>query len=1171
MLIFATAVVYLGALSAVAAAVDRARPTWTGGRLRPVVYALGLGVYCSGLAFFGAVGYAAEAGWSFLALSLGPILLLTAFRSTALKILRLSKEQNIASVADFVGARYGKSERVAGLIALAALIATLPYLALQLKAIAAAAGVMLARGFEGQVDTALFGGIAAIALAVFACLFGARQVAATERQDGLTVAVAVDSVVKLAAFVAVGAFVTWSASGGPAGLAAKAAELGHGSALSEPQAAGRWIALIVTSFSAFLLLPRMFHMAVVENRDPRDLVAASWIFPAYLVAFSLFVAPLAVAGVEAFGAPSGAAADAYVLTLPLAAGADAIAAIALLGGVSAACAMVVVECVALSVMVSNDLVMPVMLRGRGGQRRDMSRRLLAIRRVAILAVMAAAFGVALVTREAGLAALGLLALTAAAQLAPAFFGGLMWRRATGRGAIAGVATGLAFWVWTLLLPILEANGYAGAVSGLLVDQPFGLSWLGPDRMFGLSGLDPIARGVLISLSANAIAFWAASLTRAPTIAERQQAALFCGVIADGAALPAVVQAPARPPRSRATAGELVQTVARYLGPDRTETAFRGFAIARGSGLEPRAEVDLQTLRFAEHLLASAIGAASSRLVLSMLLTRRNVSSSDALRLLDHASAAMQTSRDVLQSALDHARQGVTAIDHNMKLVAWNREFRELFELPEEMIHFGVGLDDIFRFNAARGAYGPIDPEPFIADRIDRFVTKLETLRTRLHPSGRVIEIRSARMPEGGVVTTYTDISDTVAAQEALERANETLERRVRERTRELTRLNQELARAKTEADEANISKTRFLAAASHDILQPLNAARLFATSLVERTGDEGEPARLARSVDSSLDAVEEILSTLLDISRLDTGVMKPELSNFRLDELIEQIARDFAPVAGEKSLKLIALPTSLSARSDRRLLRRVLQNLVSNAIKYTTTGKVLIGCRRLKGRVRIEVWDTGLGIEPQQQKAVFREFKRLEQGARIAPGLGLGLSIVERIARVLDHPLTLRSRPGKGSTFALELPTATAVPAARAPSGLEAAAAPALRGLTALVIDNEPAIIEGMKTLLGGWGCTVFAATSQKEAEQIIHREKAEPDVMMVDYHLDNADGLETIVSLRWRLGRPIPAVLITADRSPGLQTEAADKRITVLPKPIRPAALRALLSQLMSRREAAE
>ncbi|MFJ5487420.1 hybrid sensor histidine kinase/response regulator [Hansschlegelia beijingensis] len=608
-----------------------------------------------------------------------------------------------------------------------------------------------------------------------------------------------------------------------------------------------------------------------------------------------------------------------------------------------------------------------------------------------------------------------------------------------------------------------------------------------------------------------------------------------------------------------------------MGPERVETAFRGFAIARNAELEPNAAVDLQTLRFSEHLLASAIGPASSRLVLSMLLTRRNLTTQAALKLLDEASAAMQTSRDVLQNALDHARQGVTAIDRDMKLVCWNREFRELFDLPEGMLHLGVGLEDIFRFNAARGLYGPVNADEFIADRLERFVVKLETLRTRLHPSGRVIEIRSARMPDGGVVTTYTDITETVAVQEALERANETLERRVRERTRELTRLNQELARAKTEADEANISKTRFLAAASHDILQPLNAARLFATSLVERAEAESDQARLARNVDSSLDAVEEILSTLLDISRLDTGAMKPELSNFRLDEIVSQLAREFAPVAAEKGLKLNVLPTSLTVRSDRRLLRRVLQNLVSNAIKYTPKGRVIVGCRRLRGRVRIEIWDTGLGIASGQQRLVFREFKRLEQGAKVAPGIGLGLSIVERIARVLEHPITLRSQPGRGSVFALELPTAAAMPVVASLEVLPAHRASALKGLAILVIDNEPAILDGMKTLLESWGCTAVTASSEREAEQAIVKSKLTPDVILADYHLDEADGLEAIVKLRWKLGAPIPAALITADRSPGLREKAASKDLQILPKPVRPAALRALLAKALTRRAAAE
>jgi Na+/proline symporter/signal transduction histidine kinase len=1157
-LALAMALVYLGALFALAAYVDRRNPDWTSGRLRPLLYALGLGVYCTSWSFFGAVGFASASGWSFLAFSLGPILMLALFGATLRRVVRLAKAQNITSVADFIGARYGKSERVAALVALAAIVSVVPYVALQLKAVAMSASVMFGPDAAPSVDPAF---VAAVALAFFAMLFGTRQVAATERQNGLMAAVAVESLVKLAIFVGVGAFVTFALFDGPAALLERASAAGADRAFAEPPDLPSWIALTLLSFAAFLLLPRQFHVAVVENREEADVRRAAWLFPAYLVAFSVFVAPVALAGLATFG--GSVAPDAFVLALPLEAGARSVAVAAFLGGLSAASAMVIVECVALSVMVSNDLAMPVMLRGRTAQRSSMTGWLLVVRRLAIAAVAAAAYGLHRIGEGVDLSAFGLVALAAIAQLAPAFFGGLAWRRANARGALAGIAVGLAVWVWTLVLP---AAAHLPALAGIAPAAPMGLDWL------AAAGVDPVTSSVFLSLALNALALVGVSLTRQPTPIERQQAAAFCGdePAAETATKPASPAA-YRPWRSRATAGELVQTVARYLGQERTEIAFRGFAIARGAALAPEAEADLQTVRFAEHLLASAIGAASSRLVLSMLLTKRDVTTTDALKLLDDASAAMLTSRDVLQNALDHARQGVTAIDKNMKLVCWNRQFRELFDLPEEMIHFGVGLDDIFRFNAARGLYGPIDPEPFIADRIERFVVKLETLRTRLHPSGRVIEIRSARMPDGGVVTTYTDISDTVAAQEALERANETLERRVRERTRELTRLNQELARAKTEADEANISKTRFLAAASHDILQPLNAARLFATSLVERAAAESEHARLARNVDSSLDAVEEILSTLLDISRLDTGAMRPELSSFRLDDITSQLAREFAPVADEKGLRLTVAATSVTVRSDRRLLRRVLQNLVSNAIKYTPSGRVLVGVRRLKGRVRIEVWDTGLGIEPQQQKVVFREFKRLEQGAKVAPGLGLGLSIVERIARVLDHPIRLRSRPGKGSTFAIEAPVVAAMPALKVASERGLAASPALAGLTVLAIDNEAAILEGMRTLLEGWGCAVLTASSQKDAEQVVRRRRTTPDVLLADYHLDDADGLEAIVALRWKLGSPIPAALITADRSPELRAAAEEKRVTVLAKPIRPAALRALLAQALTHRTAAE
>jgi CheY-like chemotaxis protein/anti-sigma regulatory factor (Ser/Thr protein kinase) len=386
----------------------------------------------------------------------------------------------------------------------------------------------------------------------------------------------------------------------------------------------------------------------------------------------------------------------------------------------------------------------------------------------------------------------------------------------------------------------------------------------------------------------------------------------------------------------------------------------------------------------------------------------------------------------------------------------------------------------------------------------------------------------------------------------------------------LTRLNDALTRAKAEADEANISKTRFLAAASHDILQPLNAARLYATSLVERDRDAGD-ASLAENIDASLDAVEEILTALLDISRLDTGAMRPQWSSFRIEEIVRQLQREFGPVAREKGLTLGFVPSSLTVRSDRRLLRRLLQNLVSNAIKYTPSGRVLVGARRRNGRLVIEVWDTGLGIPASKQKVVFREFHRLDQGAKVARGLGLGLSIVERIGRVLDHPVTLNSEPGRGSVFRVEVPVVAALPGSIAPVETPRIAATPLTGLKVLAIDNEPAILEGMRTLLTGWGCEVLVAADLAGALDAIRTQKTVPEAILADYHLDEGDGLEAIRSLRWKMQVDMPAVLLTADRTPAVRDAAAVMNVHLLNKPVKPAALRALLAQWRASRVAAE
>jgi signal transduction histidine kinase len=472
----------------------------------------------------------------------------------------------------------------------------------------------------------------------------------------------------------------------------------------------------------------------------------------------------------------------------------------------------------------------------------------------------------------------------------------------------------------------------------------------------------------------------------------------------------------------------------------------------------------------------------------------------------------------------------------------------------------VKLDEIIRFNARRGLYGEGDPETLVDRRVRSFFDSTDPVRLRLYPSRAVIEVRSNPLPDGGVVTTYTDVTASVVAQEELAVANETLEGRVKERTRELERLNAELIRAKALAEDANASKTRFLAAASHDILQPLNAARLYASALAERPRVAGA-AELASHVDGSLEVVEGIISELLDIARFDAGAMRSETVPLQLDELLRELEREFGPLAEAKGLKLRFVRSSAIARTDRLLLRRLLQNLLSNAIKYTRAGGVLVGARRRGARVVVQIWDTGVGIAEAHQAAIFEEFKRLPEGASQAQGLGLGLSIVRRIADLLDTPLELRSRPGHGSRFSVSLPVTSELPRRSGPRRIAVRRDGSYAGLRIVVIDNEPAILAGMRTLLEGWGCACLSAMRARDALNQLEKEGT-PHFIIADYHLGESDGLAAIAAVRHRFGQSIPAILITADRDRGLKHKAAAVDVDLLHKPLKPAALRALLTR---------
>jgi len=1170
--VYITAILYVFALFLVAWWGDRGGRRLFAGRGRALIYSLSLAVYCTSWTYYGSVGIASARGIDFLPIYIGPILVIGFGHRLVQRIAALAKAQNVTSLADFVAARYGKAQHVAAMVALIVVVGAAPYIALQLKAIAQtilmAAGSLEQGRLAPQAPSSLFVLATALLLAVFAMAFGTRRIDPTEHQDGLILAIAVESIVKLVAFLAVGAFVVWGLHDGLGDLAAIAQASPKITAIMQTRPdAATWLTTTALSAFAILMLPRQFHVTIVENRDPRDIRTAAVLFPLYLVLINLFVIPLAIAGLATF-ADGTVDRDLTVLALPLNAGARVISLATMLGGISAATGMVVVASVALSITISNDLVMPLLLRRsvapthpRSG---DIGSLVLLVRRAAILGVLFLGYLYVRFAGEAALASIGLLSFAAVAQVAPAFLGALTWRRANARGAMAGMIAGLAAWVYFMFLPSLEA---APALANFLEHGPMAIAWLRPSAWLGLTA-QPLASGALIATGLNIAIFIGVSLTRQATPLERMQAELFVG------RGPGAKSQSFRLWRSSATAGALEATLARYIGENRARAALRAFMQERGEPFEPTAEADAHLIRHAEHVLASAIGASSSRLVISLLFRRRAVSGKSALKLLDDASAAIQSNRDLLQHALDHARQGVSVFDSNLGLICWNREFAGLFDLPPSMLRPGVGLDEMIRFNASRGLYGPGSTEDFIAARIESQLNDQSAVRLRLHPGHRVIETRSARLPDGGIVTTYTDVTATVEAEESLAAANERLERRVRERTEELELLNGALARAKNEADAANLSKTRFLAAASHDILQPLNAARLYASALAEASSslDASEPADLARNVDASLEAVEDILGALLDISRLDAGATKPEIADFPIADMLRQLEIEFAPMARAKGLDLRFVGCSLGLRSDRRLMRRLLQNLVSNAVKYTPRGRVLVGCRRVGASLRIEVWDTGLGIPRIEQKRVFEEFQRLDQGARVARGVGLGLSIVERLGRVLHHDIGLRSKPEVGSVFTVMAPIGAKIAArdGEAVPQREPQANEPLRGLLVLAIDNEPRALDGMRLLLEKWGCRIVIASGPTQAHEAFAA-SGTPDVIIADYHLDDGDGLALIAALRDACGMPVAAILATADRSVEVRDAAALAGVALLHKPLKPAPLRALLTRARAMSLAAE
>jgi PAS domain S-box-containing protein len=867
---------------------------------------------------------------------------------------------------------------------------------------------------------------------------------------------------------------------------------------------------------AMFILPHQFHVAVVECRDERAVRTARWQFPLYLLLIALPVLPLARVG-EALLGGSGVPSDLYVLALPLSQGQHALALFAFLGGLSAATGMVVVSTLTLSLMIGNHWFAPGLLRGAWSRNdgSDLRGSVLALRRIGIVAIMLLAWAYSrLVAGSEALADVGAVSFSALATLVPAL-AFAVWRPQTPpRAAVVGVLAGFAVWCWVMLLPMaLQLRGIAPP---WLLQGPFGWEWLSADGLFGLTGWSRVGRAV--------------------------GASLFVGTLAT-----VLMAAWRREAPRRARRGLDAQTLRdaglRFLSRERVDELLHGAPTAGA--------VPAQTEARVERELAAVLGSASARVLLDA--ARRETGHLDTVAaIVGEASRDLRFNQQLLEAALENMSQGISVVDAQLRLVAWNRRYAELFGYPDTLLQVGTPIAEL-----ARWALQRLPPNGELEAALQRRLAHMRAgtphLTERVFPDGggKVIEIRGVPMPGGGFVATFTDVTAFRQTESALLQSNETLEQRVSERTIDLEA-------AKRDAERANDAKSRFLTAIGHDLLQPLHAAHLFTNALSQQLGDQRQRDSVLQ-IRGALDSTTDLLTGLLDMSRLEAGGLVPEPRAFALAEVLEPLASEFRVLAAERGLALHYVPTRAWVRTDPQLLRRVLQNFLANAVHYTERGRVLLGVRRVGDSLRVEVHDTGAGIAPEQQEAIFEEFRRGDGAS--GQGLGLGLAIADRIAQLLDAPLTLHSRVDVGTVFALTLPRSS-TPAATTSS---ASSRSGLAGTRVLVVDNEGPARTGLRQLLEGMGCLVHDAADGTGADAAMRASPAE--LWLFDYHLDAGD---TGVAVYERLSASHgarPAVILSADAGPQVRTAVHEAGLPLLMKPLKPLALKSVLDRLLTAR----
>lgn len=1127
---------YIGLLFLIAFLGDKYRHKLVKQR-QSVIYALSLGVYCTSWSFLGTTGQAATNFLSHLPIYLGPIILFVFFWPFIKRIIRISIKLNLTSIADLLAARFGKSHNLAILVTIVALIGTMPYIALQLKAIVYSFQQLQA---SNVVSTWGFGLIVSLVIAGFTIVFGIRNIDVTERHPGVVLAIAFESLVKLVAFLAVGVFVTFFLFDSPSDIWLQS---GANQQLEQnfntPNLLSM-LAMLVIVMAAFLSLPRQFQVMVVELKDEKDTWLSRRVFPLYLLVFALFAAPLGLAGHILLG--DSVPADTYVLFLPWIEEQTWLTLIAFLGAISAASSMIIISTIALSTMLSNEIVFPLLFRSNKTRHTDYENfrhRLLKIRKYLVLMVSLLGYGVFLMASPDTLSSLGEIAFGAIAQLTPALIAAFYWRRASLTGVYGGILVGFLMWLMLNFLP------------------QFGLY----QPLFYDGILPANTTASLLSLAVNVFVMWALSKISRQSVQERMQASVFMEW-----------QTPNLHTNSKKArkinSHELELLVSRFVGLEKAADSFRQFNQQHDKKSLGAISYNQLLLQHTENTLASVMGSSSAQLVLSSALEGRDIALDEIAVLVEDASNQKQLHiQSLLQSAIENASEGISIVDNELNLVAWNKKYLDLFRYPDHFIYKGVPIEKLIRYNVSNGLVGEGDIEQQVRKRLDFLRSGSSHSSERQKDNGQVIRIEGNPLPDGGFVMMFSDITAYRQAEQVLKAENVDLEAIIRERTQKLAQANEALEVAKQKAEQAHIKKSLYLKACSHDLMQPLEAARLFASALADQENLNENQQRQVKNIDHSLKVANDLLADLAEIARIESGNIKPQIEAIALQPLFNDLYREFSVSAKEQGVEFRIVPSKAWIKSDRHMLRRILQNLIGNAFRYASPGKVLLGARSYQGKVIIQVLDNGPGIPFEKQSLVFEQFTQLNtpQSPNSGRGLGLGLNITQSLSHILGHKLGLKSEHMQGCKFTLEMEQVTAnlKPVIEKPM-----VKVGFSDITVMCIDNDPDVLSGMVELLSTWQCNVLAADSYEQALQMFSEHDNDIEILLVDYQLNNHyNGLTLIANIREQCNHYLPAILITATTDEDIEFKTQQADVGYMRKMVKPAALRAMMSAMLAKK----